>query len=138
MFQRLMAAVVKVQDPKTGVWYQILDKPNEEGNYLESSCSSMFVYSLLKGIRQEHLPADFMDAAERGYKGIFQEFVEVTPDGQVHLHKGCVVAGLGGRPYRDGSFQYYVSEPVRSNDPKAVGPFILACLEYEMKSRPLR
>ncbi len=138
MFQRLMAAVVKVQDPKTGVWYQILDKPNEEGNYLESSCSTMFVYSLLKGIRQEYLPADFMDAAERGYKGIFQEFVEVTPDGQVHLHKGCVVAGLGGRPYRDGSFQYYVSEPVRSNDPKAVGPFILACLEYEMKSRPLR
>lgn len=133
IFRRLMEAVVKVQDSKTGVWYQIVDMPEKEGNYLESSCSAMFVYSLLKGIRKGYLPSEMMQAAEKGYAGILKEFVEVTPDGQVHLHRGCAVAGLGGNPYRDGSFAYYMSEPIRSNDPKGVGPFILASLEYEMK-----
>ncbi|HOQ05633.1 MAG TPA: glycoside hydrolase family 88 protein [Anaerohalosphaeraceae bacterium] len=134
ILNRLMEAVVKVQDPKTGVWYQIVDKPNEKGNYLESSCSAMFVYSLLKGIRKGYLPSSMTEAAEKGYAGILKEFVEVAADGQVHLHKGCAVAGLGGSPYRDGSFNYYISEPVRSNDPKAVEPFILASLEMEMKA----
>lgn len=134
ILNRLMEALIKVQDPKAGVWYQVVDKPNEKGNYLESSCSAMFVYTMLKGIRKGYLPSSMMQAAEKGYAGILKEFVEIDANGQVHYTKGCSVAGLGGNPYRDGSFAYYISEPIRNNDPKAVGPFILASLEMEMKA----
>ena len=131
ILDRLVKAVVRVQDAETGVWYQVLDKPDGQGNYLESSCSSMFVYVILKAVRNGYIPDSYFAVAERGYKGILEQFVEVTPDGQVHLRKGCEVAGLGGTPYRDGSYAYYVGERIRTNDPKAVGPFILASLEYE-------
>lgn len=135
ILNRLMEAVVKYQDPETGVWYQIMNKPKTNGNYEESSCSTMFVYTMLKAIRKGYISSDYFPAAEKGYRGILKEFVEVAPDGQVHLHKGCSVAGLGGNPYRDGSYEYYISEKVRSNDAKAVGPFILAALEYEIKTQ---
>jgi rhamnogalacturonyl hydrolase YesR len=135
MLNRLMEAVVNYQDPATGVWYQVVDKPQAEGNYTESSCSAMFVYTLLKAVRKGYIPPSYASAAEKGYQGILKEFVEVAPDGQVHLTKGCSVAGLGGNPYRDGSYEYYISEQVRNDDPKAVGPFILASLEYEMKAQ---
>lgn len=129
---QLMEAVVSCQDPQSGVWYQVVDKPDGEGNYLESSCSCMFVYSMLKAVRKGYIPESYSVAAEKGYQGILKTFIEVTQDGQVNLTKGCSVAGLGGNPYRDGSYEYYLSEAIRTNDPKAVGPFILASLEYEM------
>ncbi len=132
---QLMEAVVRYQDPQSGTWYQVMDIPDGEGNYLESSCSSMFVYTLLKSLRMGYLPESYRQAAEKGFQGILDTFVEVASDGQVHLHKGCSVAGLGGNPYRDGSYEYYISEKVRSNDPKAVGPFILACFEYEIANK---
>jgi len=126
----LMDAVVRYQDPETGVWYQVIDKGGADGNYLESSCSAMFVYAMLKAIRCGYIPADFMEAAEKGYHGMIGQFFARSPDGLLHVTKGCSVAGLGGDPYRDGSYRYYISEAVRSDDPKAVGPFILAALEY--------
>lgn len=135
ILNRLMEAVVRYQDPAGGVWYQVVDKPEAEGNYTESSCSAMFVYTLLKSIRKGYISQSYADAAEKGYQGILKNFIEVSPDGQVHLNKGCTVAGLGGNPYRDGSYEYYISERVRTDDAKAVGPFILASLEYEMKSQ---
>lgn len=131
VLNRLVKAISDHQDEKTGVWYQIVNMPDAEGNYLESSCSSMFVYTMFKAVRLGYIPRSYFDAAEKGYEGIFEQFVEVTEDGQVHLHKGCEVAGLGGNPYRDGSYEYYINEKVRTNDPKAVGPFIMACQEYE-------
>jgi polygalacturonase/rhamnogalacturonyl hydrolase YesR len=126
----LMTAVVRYQDPETGVWWQVVDKSRADGNYLESSCSAMFVYTMLKGIRLGYLADDFMPAAEKGYQGMIRQFLETSDDGLIHITQGCSVAGLGGDPYRDGSYAYYISEPVRSDDPKAVGPFILAALEY--------
>lgn len=131
VLNRLLKAVADHQDEKTGVWYQVVNLPAAEGNYLESSCSSMFVYAMLKAVRLGYIPQHYIEVAQKGYRGIFEQFVEVADDGQVHLHKGCEVAGLGGNPYRDGSYEYYISEKIRTNDPKAVGPFILACLEYE-------
>jgi unsaturated rhamnogalacturonyl hydrolase len=125
-------AVSRCQDPKTGVWYQVLDKPKDEGNYIESSCSCMFTYAIFKAVRHGYVPGKYHAVANKGYQGILKQFIEVAPDGQVHLNKGCAVAGLGGNPYRDGSYQYYIGEKIRSDDPKAVGPFILASLEYEM------
>jgi unsaturated rhamnogalacturonyl hydrolase len=122
-------AVRKVQDPATGVWYQILDQPSRTGNYLEASASSMFVYALAKGARKGYLDASYREAASRGFNGLVAQFVTVDPDGLVSLNGICKVAGLGGRPYRDGTFDYYVREPVVANDYKGVGAFIMASLE---------
>lgn len=130
ILQQLAEAVSAVQDPVTGVWYQILDQPNREGNYLEASASSMFVYALAKGVRQDHLDPEYLEVARRGYNGLIEQFVTVE-DGLVSLNRVVSVGGLGGDDDRDGSFDYYLSEPVISNDPKGTGPFILASLEIE-------
>jgi unsaturated rhamnogalacturonyl hydrolase len=138
ILQRLAEAVTKVQDPKTGVWWQVLDKGGREGNYLEASVSVMFSYALLKGARMRYLDEKYRAVGRRAYNGVLKEFIEVDKDGVVNIHRVCEVAGLGGDPekgekYRSGTFEYYVTEKIRSNDPKAVGPFIFASLEMERK-----
>jgi unsaturated rhamnogalacturonyl hydrolase len=135
ILQRLAEAVAKVQDPKTGVWWQVLDQPGREGNYLESSVSSMFAFSLLKASRLGYIDKRYSAIGRRAYAGIVKEFIEIDADGLTNITRACAVAGLGGDPekerYRDGTYQYYVNEKIRSNDPKAVGPFIFASLEME-------
>ena len=132
VFRRLADAIAKVQDPKTGLWWQVLDQPNRSGNYLESSASAMFVYALSAGSRLGYLDTKYAEVARRGYDGIIERFIEVDPaTGLVSLKDTCQVAGLGGRPYRDGSYEYYLREPRVANDPKGVAPFILAALEME-------
>jgi unsaturated rhamnogalacturonyl hydrolase len=133
---RLAEAVTKVQDPKTDVFFQVLDKGDQKGNYLESSASVMFAYSFLKGARLGALDPKYRDVGRRIYEGVNKEFVTIDAKGVMDIHKGCAVAGLGGDPNaqgreRSGTFDYYISEPVRSNDAKAVGPYILASLEIE-------
>jgi len=127
----LVAAVARVQDAASGVWYQILDQGQRLGNYLESSASCMFVYAIAKGVRQGYLDASCLAIAQRGYQGILREFVVVDEQGMVSLTNVCGVGGLGGNPYRDGSFEYYIGEPVVVNDYKGVGSFILASIEME-------
>lgn len=131
IYQRLSKALRGVQDAGSGVWYQVLDQPGREGNYLESSGSSMFVYSMLKGIRKGYLDESYLPAVKKAYQGLFQQFVFVDGAGMVSLTRTCSGAGLGGDPYRDGSYYYYVSEDLRTNDLKAISPFIMACLEME-------
>jgi unsaturated rhamnogalacturonyl hydrolase len=131
IFRDLAAALVSVQDGASGVWYQVLDQNGRDGNYLEASASCMFVYALAKGVRKGYLGAHALDAARRGYDGILAQFVTVEDSGLINLHRICSVGGLGGKPYRDGSFEYYVREKVLSNDYKGVGAFILASLEME-------
>lgn len=131
VLQDLAEAVSKVQDPVTGLWYQVVDKPTYEGNYLEGSASSMFTYALAKGVRQGHLEEKYLDVAQRAYDGLLTHLITVE-DGLVSLNQICAVAGLGGKQQRDGSFEYYMSEPVVANDPKGVGPFIMASLEMEL------
>ena len=128
----------RLQDPATGVWYQVLDKSGEPGNYLESSASAMFVYTLLKGIRLGYIDRSYMDTALKGYNGIIKEFITVDEDGVVSLNQACAVAGLGGKNYRMGDYDYYINETIRSNDPKAVGPFIMGSLEYERLPEELK
>lgn len=125
------AAIVRVQDEATGLWYQILDLPEREGNYLEASASAMFVYAFAKGVRKGCLARDYLLSAQRGYHGLLQNLVKIDSQGLLILDKVCGGAGLGGVPYRDGSFAYYISETIIPNDPKGVGPFILAALEIE-------
>ncbi len=130
VLDRLATAITSVQDPMKGVWWQVLDAPKRPKNYLEASASSMFVYALAKATRNGWLDAaKYGPAAKRGYRGILSEFVDVNEKGTLELKKVCKVAGLGGNPYRDGSYEYYTSTEVVSNDPKGVGAFILASSE---------
>lgn len=131
ILNRLATAIQKYQDAKTGLWYQVLDKANKKGNYFEASASCMFVYALAKGAREGYLPASYLSAAKKGYKGIVERFIKTDANGQTNLDGTVNVGGLGGNPYRDGSYQYYLSEKVIQNDPKGVGAFIQASVEIE-------
>ncbi|TCJ14228.1 glycoside hydrolase family 88 protein [Flaviaesturariibacter flavus] len=135
ILNRFADAIVKVQDDKTGVWYDISNMPREPKNYLEASASSMLVYTLAKGVRLGYLPARYSVAAKRGYAGIEKQFIKAE-NGQVNLHGTVSVSGLGGKPYRDGSFAYYMSEPVVVNDPKGMGAFINAANEMALMEQP--
>jgi unsaturated rhamnogalacturonyl hydrolase len=134
ILSRFAASIIAVQDTSSGVWYQILDKPTGKGNYKESSASSMFVYTLAKAVRLGYLPPTYETAARKGYTGIIKEFIETDGNGQVNFKGTVTVAGLGGNPYRDGSYEYYLSEPVVTNDPKGVGAFLLASNEMELRN----
>lgn len=129
ILQGLIEAVVKFQDEKTGLWYQLLDRGAGNGNYLEASASCMFVYAVAKSVKKDYVDRRYLAAAQRGYEGILRDLVESDRNGLVDLKQVCQVAGLGGRGNRDGSFAYYVSEPVVTNDFKGVGAFILASAE---------
>lgn len=121
-------AIAKQQDV-SGLWYQVTDQGNREGNYLEASGSAMFSYAFAKGANKGYLPKEYKKMAEKAFDGMIKKLVKVTPEGHVIITEACAVAGLGGKPYRDGSYGYYINERKKDNDPKATGPFILAALE---------
>jgi unsaturated rhamnogalacturonyl hydrolase len=131
ILNRYAKAVSKVQDAKTGLWWDILDMPGRDKNYFEASASSMFVYAMAKGVRLGLLPQSYLAVAKKGYDGILKTFIK-EENGQTNLHGTVSVSGLGGNPYRDGSFEYYMSEKVIVNDAKGVGAFIQAANEMEM------
>jgi unsaturated rhamnogalacturonyl hydrolase len=133
ILNQVAAGIKKYQDQKTGLWYQVLDQGNREGNYLEATGSSMFTYTLLKATRKGYISKEYKAVALKAYSGILENLIKNNSDGTISLTKCCSVAGLGGNPYRDGSYEYYIKEPVRDNDPKGVGPFIMASLELNMK-----
>lgn len=122
----LSVSLDKFRDKKTGMWYQVTDKGGKEGNYLESSGSVMFIYTWVKGAQKGYLPKEFLNKGKKAYKQFVKKFIKTNPDGTISVTDVCSVAGLGGEPrYRDGSYEYYISEPIRDNDAKAVGPFIM-------------
>jgi unsaturated rhamnogalacturonyl hydrolase len=115
ILNRLSTALIKFQDPKTGVWWQVTDKPNKEKNYLESSGTAMFVFSLAKALRLKYIPSSFNAPLQKAYNGMIKEFVKEDSGGQYHYIQAVAGAGLGGVPYRDGSYDYYVNEPKRDD-----------------------
>ena len=121
----------KWADKKSGVWYQVLDQPEREGNYLEATCSAMFVYTYLKGVRTGALDASLLPYAKKRYADFLDAFITIDQSGMVSIGQCCSVCGLGGSSNRMGDFAYYISEPVRPNDAKGVAPFIRASLEME-------
>ena len=152
LLQKDLDAVIKWQDQESGVWYQVMDSPGRDGNYLESTASSMFAYTLLRAYRKGYLDTRYRDAGIKAYKGIIRHFIRINADQTISLTQCCSVAGLGPaatpevkeamQQYnpqgtlnenrrRDGSYKYYLSEPIRDNDPKGIGPFIWASLEME-------
>ena len=86
----------------------------------------MFVYTLAKGVQKGYLKKELKTVAIRGFSGIKKQFLEFSKDGFLHLNGTVQVSGLGGKPYRSGTFDYYMSEPVIQDDPKGMGVFILA------------
>lgn len=130
ILRRGAAAVARYQDKNTGLWYTMMNKPGEKGNYFESSSACMFVYALAKGVRRGYLPESDLAAAQRGYKGTLAHFVQAQGD-DVSLTDTVKASGLGGDPYRDGTYAYYIGEKVVSNDPKGIGAFLLASTEME-------
>ncbi|WP_390410203.1 glycoside hydrolase family 88/105 protein [Lacticaseibacillus jixiensis] len=131
LFTQVYAAIQKVQDPATGVWYQVLDAGAKRGNYLEASASAMFVYAAAKALRLGVLPATEYAWVQAAYAGLCEQFVFYTKEGWLNLIRNCQVAGLGGSDQRDGSFVYYISEPIIANDFKGYGAFLQAALEVE-------
>ena len=127
--RELAASVARVQDPVSGLWYQVLDQPGRAGNYREASASSMFVYAFAKGARNGWLETRYRALASRGFDGIVRELIKTDAAGRPSLTGVCQVAGLGGTARRDGTFTYYVSEPIVADDHKGTGPFIMAALE---------
>jgi len=152
LLQKDFDAILKWQDKKSGVWYQVMDAPGREGNYLESTCSAMFTYALLKAYRKGYVGTKYRDAGIKAYRGIVNNFIKVNDDETISLTQCCAVAGLGPgvspeveaalkrinpkskakeNKRRDGSYNYYLSEQIRDNDAKGIGPFIWASLEME-------
>ncbi|MBN2388431.1 MAG: glycoside hydrolase family 88 protein [Anaerolineales bacterium] len=131
ILQRLASALLRYQDTATGLWYQVVDLAGRPGNYLESSVSAMLAYALARAVRLDCLPADYLLVAQRAYRGLLENKIKMDAGGNLILDGTCSVAGLGGRPYRDGSYAYYIGEKTAANDFKGVGPFILASLELE-------
>jgi unsaturated rhamnogalacturonyl hydrolase len=131
ILRNMVEKLSEIQDAKTGGWYQVLDRNAEGGNYIETSCTSMFSYSIFKAVRKGYIDKKYLNNATKAYEGLIKNFIVVDEKGLVNLTRVCGVAGLGGNPYRDGSFEYYINEMIRDNDPKGTGPFIMASLEYE-------
>ncbi|NGZ74312.1 glycosyl hydrolase family 88 [Saccharibacillus sp. VR-M41] len=127
-----LTALRRYQDEASGVWYQIVDCGDRKGNYLEASASSMIAYATAKGIRLGALDESWRQMLDRAFRGIVDEFVLETKEGWINLNKNCQVAGLGGADRRDGTFAYYISEPIVTNDQKGLGAFLQACVEYEL------
>lgn len=121
----------KWADPETGMWYQVLDCPTREGNYQEATCSIMFTYAFLKGLRMGYIDESHKDYILGLYTKFIKRFIRENEDGTISMTDCCSVGGLGGKQMRRGDFAYYLSEPIIDNDPKGVGPFIWASLEWE-------
>lgn len=124
-------AVVEVRDCDTKLWYQVLDMPEKEGNYLEASCATMFTYAFAKGANKGYLDKKFINIAKESFDGIIKYHVNVDKNGYIDLLNTCSAAGLGGDPYRKGDFAYYISEPTRKNDFKGYGPLLFSAIELE-------
>jgi unsaturated rhamnogalacturonyl hydrolase len=127
----LAVNMLKQRDERTKLWYQVVDKPNEKGNYLEASVSTMMAYAFAKGVNRGYLPIEFRTRAKETWKGILEHLVSIDTKGVVHLNHVCSVSGLGSNPYRDGSVAYYVGEPQRTDDFKGYGPLLLTAIELE-------
>lgn len=121
---------------RDGVWQQVLDCPGRMGNYAEASGSSMIVYALLKGARLGLLTPEIGREGQLAFGALVRHFVGQLQDGTLFLAKCCQCAGLGGANYRDGSFDYYISEPIISYDLKGTGAFIQAACEMERMQDP--
>ncbi len=132
IFRELMEGVRQYADPETGLYWQVVDQGGRDGNYLETSGSCMLAYAMLKGARLGVLPKKYAEQGAKAFRGIVKKYLSFK-DGELNLGGICLVAGLGpeNNRRRDGSYEYYISEPVVENDAKGVAPFVLCYTEIK-------
>ena len=128
MFKNLAATLLNYRDSGTKLWYQVVDQGAREGNYIETSSSLMFIYSYVKGVSKGYLSEKYLQLANESYGSVLNNFINES-NGLLYLQNTVSVGGLGGEPYRDGSFEYYVGEPIRINDFKGYGALMFASVE---------
>lgn len=131
ILKEVSTAVMKVRDPETGLWYQVLDRGGDAGNYIEGSGSSMFAYTFAKGAKNGYLSEKYLNIAHDIFDSILMHLILEEEDGLITMTNICGACGLGGKPYRDGSYEYYISEKVINNDTKGVAPFIMTAIELD-------
>ena len=131
MVRDLAQAIIKVQSEENHIWYQVMDKADKYGNYPEASCSCMFTYFLLKAIRNSYIDSSFFEYARKAYYGVIRAFIEVDQNAMLNLKDTVYVSGLGGDRLRDGSYDYYISEPKQINNLLGIGAFLMASVEME-------
>ena len=131
ILRNLCSSLSMSRDQQTGLWYLIINKGPENGNYIEASASCMFAYCFAKCANQGYVEKKYASIAEEVFRSITEHFVTRNADGTIDLNGTCGSAGLGGTPYRDGSLESYVREGKRTNDMRGLGPFLLAAIEIE-------
>lgn len=131
LLRPLCTTLRDLQDKRYGSWYQVLDQGEREGNYLETSCTAMFGYTFLKGAKKGYLPKEFYQYGKEAFEGLNRYYIREDADQTISLTRICGVAGLGGNPYRSGTFDYYIGEEIRDNDPKGVGPYLFGMIILE-------
>jgi unsaturated rhamnogalacturonyl hydrolase len=132
IYTEYVDALIKFQD-ESGMWYQVVDKGNLDGNYLETSGSAILAYAIMKSVRLGILPESYYTYGEKAFNGTCEKYLS-EKDGELQLGGICLVAGLGGKENRDGTYEYYISEPVVENEAKGVAPLILAYVETLYKN----
>ena len=132
ILNRLVDALIPFQD-ESGLWFQVPEQGGRKGNWLEASGSSMFVYAIAKGVRLGMLDGDYIAIAIKGYNGLLEYIISTEADGTVHVNDVCRSAGLGGTPYRDGSYEYYVTTDRVRDDAHGIGAFLLAASEIGLR-----
>ena len=132
LHKKVADAIISCQD-ESGVWFQVLDSPDREGNFLEGTVSAMFSYFLLKSIEDGYLKdKKYIESTKKAVDGYNKYLIFEREDNSVYISPNCAGAGLGGDPYRDGSFDYYINQvEFQDHDPKAVAPYIMAILIYD-------
>lgn len=131
LFREAVPGILAYADPETGLYYQVIDRADAPGNYLETSGSAMVIYSILKGVRLGVLDREkYLAGAKTALENLTGEKLACDAEGSYHLTGICAVAGLGPGEKRDGSVAYYLSEPVVADDAKGVGPYFMALAEY--------
>ena len=124
-----MAKRVDKNKSASGLWYQVADKPEMTGNYLESSSSGMIIYALAKGADKGYLTSGYKKMAQKSFDAYVKEFVKKDDKGQVIISNVSSNVGLGGKPFRDGTNQYYINSKTKDNSSPALAAFLLSAIE---------
>ena len=134
IYKELIDAMLPYQDKETGMWYQVVNRGRIKPNYLETSGSAIFAYAIMKSVRLGYLDESYFTFGERAFTGICETYLS-EENGELQLGGICLVAGLGNKEMREGTFDYYMREPIVKNEAKGVAPLILAYIEILLREK---
>lgn len=127
-YRELIDAMLPYQSRENGMWCQVPNFPEIQKNYPETSGTAIFAYAIMKSVRLGILPESYYEAGLKAFEGTCKTYLS-EKDGQLQLGGICLVAGLGNKERREGTYEYYMREPVVENEAKGIAPLILAFVE---------